>query len=81
MKVDRLVNNDKSLNAFIKIAEEQLASLMKSEKGSDFGQMKSIIQKGLGFTINPMTYTVGEFYADIKLLEQQAKQNKAQQNG
>src|SRR3989337_1700891 len=83
MKVDRLVNNDKSLNAFIKIAEEQLASLMKFEEGFFTGtieQGKQLLEvfNGLEKGIKSLAVESTKYFAiSIKTLADLEKRKEA----
>ena len=71
-KVKRIVESDRSVNAFIKISEQELSELQKDDKGGDFWQLKGTLDKA-GFNIRPMETSVSEFYTHVKTLMNQNK--------
>ena len=72
-RVNKIVNDDKSVNAFIKVCERELAELQKESQGGSFIETKSYIEKGMGFAINPFRCSVSEFYGYVKILSRQNK--------
>ena len=78
MKVDRIANKNKGLNAFISIAEDELNAMMNEGKGGDFFELKAWVESSMRFTIDPMRTTVGEFFSYVKLIQSRAKQANAE---
>lgn len=73
LRVDRIVNEDRSLNAFIRIAEDELSDLESNKsKGSNFYEIKGVLEKN-GFKIHPFKTTVEEFYTHVQTLTKQLK--------
>lgn len=73
MKVDRIVNEDKSLNAFIKIAEDELSEIESaSGKGSSFYEIKGALERS-GFKIRPFETTTEEFFTHVETLKKQLR--------
>lgn len=73
LKVERIVNEDKTLNAFIKIAEDELREIESSStKSSNFYEIKGILEKN-GFRIQPFETTVEEFYTHVQTLTKQLR--------
>lgn len=68
---DRAVNDNKSLNAFIKIAYTELASLKKDSGSMTFWELKGALDRA-GYNINVKETSVSEFYSHIKTLSKQA---------
>lgn len=71
-KSKRIANNDKSQNAFIKVAERDLDELKNGAGGGDFWELKAYLEKN-GFRINPFKTSVSEFYTSLKMLSKQFK--------
>ena len=76
LTVDKIANDNKSANAFIKIAEEQLKALQANDKGMNFHELKALVELEWGH-LNPMIVTVGEFYSYVKILQDRAKKQTA----
>ena len=74
LKVQRMVDGDKSANTFIKICEEELSEMKGSEVSGNFWELKGSLDRS-GFDIRPMETTVSEFYTHVKTL---MKYQKAQ---
>lgn len=74
MKIQRASQNDKSVNIFIKIAEEKLIALQQTDNGSNFYELKGSLDRA-GFDIHPMETSTAEFFTHVKTLLTQAKQN------
>lgn len=73
LKVDRIVNEDKSLNAFIKIAEDELSEMeFVGSKGTNFYEIKGILERE-GFRINPFETSTEEFYTHVQTMCKLAK--------
>ena len=75
LKVKRIVESDRSVNAFIKISEQELSELQQQDKGGDFWQSKAYIEKGMGIRINPLECSVAEFYSYFTVLKQKRTVN------
>jgi len=71
LKVQRAVNDDRSTNLFIKIAEDELKSLQSSHDATYFYELKGALDIA-GFNINPMETSVAEFYMHLKTLSKQS---------
>lgn len=76
-RVKRIVDSDRSVNAFIQICQQELTELQKAGQGGDFWQSKAFIEKGMGIKINPFECSVGEFYSYFKTI---ATMNKRTSN-
>lgn len=76
LRIERIVNEDKSLNAFIKITEDELIELQSgTEKGSSFYEIKGALERA-GFKIHPMKTSVEEFSTHVRTLLKQLRQQK-----
>lgn len=71
-KAKRIANNDRTVNAFIKVAEKDLEELKKDGTGGNFWELKAYLEKN-GFRINPFETSVSEFYTSLKMLSKQFK--------
>ncbi len=58
----------------IEIAELELTDLVRGVKGMGFYEVKAILEKQMGFRIDPHVTTVMEYYSYIKLID--GKKNK-----
>ena len=58
----------------IEIAELELTDLVRGVKGMGFYEIKAILEKQMGFRIDPHVTTVMEYYSYIKLID--GKKNK-----
>lgn len=77
LKIDRYLQNEKSMETLIDIAELELAE-MKGIKGGNFLETKSIIEKVLSFQIDMKKTSVAEYYTYLGLA---VEQGKSKQNG
>lgn len=73
--IERCETEDETIGTFIDIAEAELERMQKKNKNIDTNiyEIKSQMEKGLGFTINMKQCTVIEFYSYQKTLEKNAK--------
>ena len=53
----------------IEVAELELSDLVRGVKGMGFYDVKAILEKQMGFRIDPNTTTVMEYYSYIKLID------------
>jgi len=53
----------------IEVAELELTALVRGVKGMGFHQVKAILEKQMGFRIDPYVTTVMEYYSYIKLID------------
>ncbi len=53
----------------IEIAELELTDLVRGVKGMGFYEVKAILEKQMGFRIDPHVTTVMEYYSYIKLID------------
>ena len=74
MKIDRWLNDDRSLETLIDVAELELKEITENG-GSDFFETKSAMEKELGFMIDVKKCSVTEFYSYIRLLNKPKKSN------
>lgn len=74
LKIQRGTKDDKTVNIFIKIAEEKLISLQQIDKGSNFYELKGALDRA-GFDIRPMETSVAEFFTHVQTLVTQSKAN------
>jgi len=58
----------------IEVAEIELQELVRGVKGMGFYEIKALIEKQMGFRIDPNVTTVMEYYSYIKLID--GKENK-----
>lgn len=75
LRVERLVNSDRSLGAIIEIAERELAEMKRETVSGNSHELKAIVELEWGY-LNPMVITVSEFHSYVKIL--QARNKKAQ---
>lgn len=78
MGFQRMASNDRSLNAFIKIAEQELAEIKNQGKRGTFDQTLASVEKFMGYSIDPARCSVSKFYSYIALMDRQAKLAKQQ---
>jgi len=75
LMIQKISNDDRSLNLFIKIAQEELEAMKsKDEKGS-FYELKGMLDRA-GFDIHPMETSAAEFYTHIQTLVKQSKDGR-----
>ncbi len=72
LKVERAVNGDKTLTAFIKIIEQELIELQRPRKDTNFWELKGALDRA-GFDIRPMETSVTEFFTHVRTLVAQNK--------
>ena len=72
-RIQRLVNDDKTMNAYIEIAEMELEELQKEMKGGNFFELKAFVEREMGFSIDPMRTTAGEFYSYFEIVKKKPK--------
>ena len=53
----------------IEVAELELTALVRGVKGMGFHEVKAILEKQMGFRIDPYVTTVMEYYSYIKLID------------
>ena len=53
----------------IEVGELELAELVRGVNGMGFHEVKAIIEKQMGFRIDPYVTTVMEYYSYIKLID------------
>lgn len=76
LKIQKIVNEDKSQNAFIKVCQEELNDLQSQMTGGNFWELKVMIERQLGFAIDPMKTSTNEFYTYVKMVEKESKRAK-----
>ncbi len=70
LKLQRIITGDRYWNTFINVAESELQLLKKEmPKGGDFWQMKSAMDKKVGFRIDIKEMPVIEFYTLLNSLK------------
>ena len=69
----RLHTGDNTLIAFQQIAELELENMTKANKAGDFFELKATIETQMGFIIDPMRVSVGEFYSYITLIRKKKR--------
>lgn len=72
LKIQRAVNDDRSVNPMIQLAEEELAILKKEKKSSNFWELKGSLDRS-GFNVIPLQTSVTEFYTHVHTLSKQVK--------
>lgn len=77
-RIKRAVNGDRTMNAFVKIAEEEREAIQSDMKGGNFWEIKAVLNKS-GFDIDPYKTSVSEFYSCLKLLREQSKKTSTNQ--
>lgn len=74
---DKIVNDDKSLNSYIRACEREIEELNNEMTGGDFFEVKAWIEKEMGFILNPMIVTVTEWHSYIKIIKSKSKKRVA----
>lgn len=74
LKIQKATDEDKSVNVFIKIAEEELIAMQQSIQMGNFYELKGALDRA-GFYTEPMSTSVAEFYTHVQTLTKQVKQN------
>ncbi len=77
LKAERISNQDKTLNIFINIIQDEITAMKTDKGGSNFYESKAYVEKGMGFRIDPLHTSVSEFYSYIEVIKKQAPQKKA----
>ena len=67
MKADFM--NGNGIITLIELAELELTDLVRGVKGMGFYEVKAILEKQMGFRIDPNVTTVMEYYSYIKLID------------
>ena len=80
LRQQKIVNDDKSVNTFIKIAEDELKEMQKDSGGGNFWQLKGALDRAR-FNITPSETSVTEFYTHVQTLVKQAKAQQSSVNG
>lgn len=75
MKIRMMVNEDRSINTFIRIAEKELEE-MESDGNMDFFTGKSLLEKSLGFHIDVHKVSVAEYYSHFQVINKENKDAK-----
>ena len=73
LKTDYVLG-EKGNTTLIEVAELELKELVKSVNGMSHNQIKAIIEKNMGFRVDPKVTTVMEYYSYIQLID--GKENK-----
>lgn len=75
LKVQKMITGNKIYNTEIRIEEEELEVLMKSNDAgeSNFFEVKALIEEQRGIAIDHYKVTVAEFFTYIKLLKKRNK--------
>jgi hypothetical protein len=63
------MNGNKGNLTMIEVAQLELKDLVKTSNGMGFYEVKSIIEKQMGFRIDPNVTTVMEYYSYIRLID------------
>lgn len=75
LRVERIVNDDDSLETFIEIAEIQLVNLKKSFEGkANFLESKVMLDKAMGFQVDTVNTTVAQYYSYFAILAKQKRE-------
>lgn len=78
LRQQRALNDDRSLNAFIRISEEELVAMQREGKGGNFWELKGALDRA-GFNVVPSQTSVAEFYTHIQTLIKSSAKNKFKQ--
>lgn len=73
LKLQRIANSDKTLNAFIGIAEAELSQIKEQSKSGSFDALLAAVDKFMGYSIDPMRCSVSKFYSYVAMMDRQNK--------
>lgn len=76
-KWDIIINNDKSFQTFIDVAEQRLTLLFKQEEEDTAGQLKAYMAKFIGSWPDDKKMSVYDYYSCIKAMEKANKPARA----
>lgn len=68
LKAD-FMSGDTGALTMIDVSELELLELVRGVKGMNFNEIKAIIEKNMGFRVDPYLTTVAEYYTYIKMLD------------
>jgi hypothetical protein len=68
-EIDMALTGDLSMETFIDIMKVELEDIKLSTSGSSYIDSAIVVEKSMGFKLNPKEVTVFEYYSYIKSLE------------
>lgn len=74
LELDMFLNDDFSRETFIDIKKLELESLTKEKTETNYNEVKSYVEKFMGFRLDSKIVTVSEYYTYLELLKQQQNQ-------
>jgi len=75
LKGQLALTGDRTLQLFVDIENEKLEKLLSRERGSKSFQIKTYVEKFLGFKLNEKETTVREFYNYVNALNDQSEKS------
>jgi hypothetical protein len=72
-EIDMVLTKDSSLETFIDIMKIELEEIKSNSEGGSYIDTKIVVEKNMGFRLNPKETTVFEYYSYIKALEKNGK--------